>query len=103
GNLLMAAGVCTVALTLVIGWMVYLNITSLEKRKASGNADAGGNHLNNNGDLIVEFTWEKDPVTKATLGPDAKSAGKFVHAAIGGKASTHGLAPGAEGKDIDLV
>jgi len=103
GKLLMAAGIFSVAVTLTIGWLVYLNITNLDKTRASGNADSGGNRLNNSGDILTEFTWEKDPVTKATIGPDAVSSGKFAHAAMGGRASTHGLAPGAEGKDINLV
>jgi hypothetical protein len=103
GKLLMAAGVFSIALTMFVSWLVYLNMTNLEKVKASGNSDTGGNRLNTTGEVISEFTWERDPVTKATLGPDASTAGKYVHSAPGGRASTNGLAPGKEGKNIDLV
>ena len=103
GRLLIIAGVLSIVVTLVISWMVYLNLSNLDKIKASGNSEAGGNQLNPNSEIISEFTWEKDPVTHSTLGPDAISAGKSSHCVSGGRSFTHGLSAGSSGKDIDLV
>lgn len=103
GKLLMVVGALSIVLTLVTGWLVYLNMTQLSHTRASGNGDNGGNQLNRNSEIISEFTWEKDPVTHSTLGPDAISASSAAHAAPGGRSSTRGLAPGTNGKDIHLV
>ncbi len=103
GRLLVIVSAITITFTIVISWMVYLNITNLSLTKATGNGDAGGNQLNSNCEIISEFTWEKDPVTHSTLGPDAISSGKSAHAAPGGRSSTNGLAAGNSGKDIDLI
>jgi len=101
--MLMAVGALSLALTLIVSWLVYLNLTNLSKTRATGNGEAGGNKLNNNSEIISEFTWEKDPVTHSTLGPDATSVGKSAHAAPGGRSSTRGLAAGKPGKDINLT
>ena len=103
GRLLLVMGTIGISLTLVIGWLVYLNIASLSRIKATGNNEIGGNHLNNNSEIISEFTWEKNPVTQSTFGPDAISVSSSAHSAAGGKASTHGLAPGTSGKNIDFI
>lgn len=103
GRLFLVLGSIGISLTLVTGWLVYLNISNLSRIKATGNKEIGGNQLNNNSEIIAEFTWEKNPVTHSTFGPDAASVSSSAHSAAGGKAFTHGLAPGTSGKNIDLV
>ena len=103
GRLLMVVSIFTVTLSIVVSWMVYLNITNLSLTKATGAGDAGGSQLNSNCEIISEFTWEKDPVTHSTLGPDAISSGKSAHSLPGGRSSTGGLAAGTSGKGIDLT
>ncbi len=103
GRLVMVIGALSVALTLVVSWMVYLNISNLEKTRASGNGGTGGNHLNSNSEIISEFTWEKDPVTHSTLGPEGISVGKTAHSVPGGRSSTQGMSAGTSGKNIDLT
>ncbi|MBK7850673.1 MAG: hypothetical protein IPJ66_05865 [Bacteroidetes bacterium] len=88
---------------LTLGWLVYLNFNNLSKTRASGNgSEGGGIALNTTGEILTEFTWEKDPVTMATLGPDGIKSGKDAHSATGGRSSTNGLSPGPNGKDINL-
>ena len=103
-KLILVAGSVAVSVTLILGWLVFMNLHDLSKTKASGNPnEIGGNSLNTGGEILSEFTWEKDPVTHATLGPDAISAGKTAHSMAGGRASTGGLSAGKKGKDINLV
>ncbi len=97
---LIAASV-TFVVTMTTGILVYLNLNNLSKTRASGNGAEGGGNLNN-GDIITEFTWEKDPVTTATLGPDAIKVSETAHSMEGGRSSTGGLSPGSKGKNIDL-
>ena len=92
----------SVSLVLVLGWLVYLNLDNLSKTRASTGQENGGSILNPNGEIISEFTWESDPVTSATLGPDAIHVSKDAHSGPGGRASTNGLSAGPNGKDINL-
>jgi hypothetical protein len=101
-KIIMLCTAFTLLLTMSAGILVFLNLNNLSKTKASGTDQEGGGNNISNGDVITEFTWDSDPVTKATLGPDAINAGKEAHAMTGGRASTLGLSPGANGKDIDL-
>ena len=88
---------------LTLGWLVYLNFDNLSKTRASGNGgEGGGTALNTTGEILTEFTWEKNPVSLATLGPDAIKCSKDAHSMNGGRSSTNGLSPGPNGKDIDL-
>ncbi len=92
----------TLFFTISAGILVFLNLNNLSKTKASGTDQEGGGNNLSKGEIITEFTWDNDPVTKATLGPDAIKSGKDAHAMAGGRASTAGLSPGGNGKDIDL-
>jgi len=103
-RLILVAGGVAVSVTLLLGWLVFMNLHDMSKIRASGNPnETGGSALNCGGEILSEFTWEKDPVTHATLGPDAKSAGTLAHSMPGGRSSTGGLSPGKKGKDINLV
>lgn len=82
--------------------LVLLNMNSLKKIQATETGFEGGGNDVTNGEIISEFTWEKDPVSNAILGPDAFKSGKEAHSMDGGKGSTKGLSAGANGKNIDL-
>ncbi|HNP49918.1 MAG TPA: hypothetical protein PKL85_13830 [Bacteroidia bacterium] len=102
-RLAMVIGTFSGIFLLTMGWLVYLNFNNLSKTRASGEAEEGGGiSLNSQGEILAEFTWEKDPVTTATLGPDGTRCGKDAHSMSGGRSSTNGLSPGPNGKDIDL-
>src|SRR6266478_1896028 len=90
-------GSVIIVLTLTMGWLVFLNISMNTSIKASKNTSGGA--MLSNGEIISEFTWENDPATKATLGPDAIKISSSAHTTFGGKASTGGLAPGNPAKD----
>jgi hypothetical protein len=83
-----------------IGWLVFLNL-SQNTRTTASNTELGGTILNN-GEIISNFTWEKDPATKATLGPDAIKISTTAHAIFGGRSSTGGLSPGSPAQDINM-
>ncbi|MCC7232021.1 MAG: hypothetical protein IT242_03685 [Bacteroidia bacterium] len=100
-RLILVAGSVGLVVILTTGWLVYLNFQNLSKTQARNGSDNGGAQLSQ-GDIVAEFTWEKDPVTLATLGPDAISSSKEAHSAPGGRSSTQGLAPGQGGQDINL-
>ncbi len=99
-RILMVAGGVGISVMLIIGWMVFMNLQEISKTRASGTTSSSGG---SNGEILTEFTWEKDPITSATLGPDAISAGKDAHSMKGGRASTQGLSAGGNGKNIDMV
>src|ERR1041385_1909777 len=88
---ILLSGATIVVLTLTTGWLVFLNISLNVKIKAAANGNGG---MLSNGELVSEFTWEHDPVTKATIGPDAIKISNTAHTAMGGKASTSGLSAG---------
>lgn len=101
-RLLMVAGGLGISATLIVGWMVYLNIQDISKTRASANQLTSGTGGSTE-EILCEFTWEKDPVLSATLGPDAISSSLDAHSTTGGRASTRGLSAGKNGKNIDLV
>lgn len=97
------AGALGISTTLVIGWMVFMNFQEINSSKATGNKALAHGGTAENGEILCEFTWEKDPVTVATLGPDAISCSGDAHSSTGGRSSTRGLAAGSHGKNIDMV
>lgn len=99
---ILVAGSISFMLTLTAGIMVYLNINNVSKTRATATGTEGSGANLNNGDILTEYTWEKDPVTAATLGPDAIKVSKDAHSMPGGRSSTGGLSAGPNGKDIDL-
>ena len=101
-RLLLVAGGVSFMLTITAGLMVYLNVNNVSKTRATATGGEGSGATLGNGDILTEFTLEKDPVTTATLGPDAISVSKEAHSMPGGRSSTGGLSPGPNGKDIDL-
>ncbi|MBK6398498.1 MAG: hypothetical protein IPN61_08130 [Bacteroidetes bacterium] len=101
-RLLLVAGSVSFVLTITAGIMVYLNVNNVSKTRATATGGEGSGASLGNGDILTEFTWEKDPVTAATLGPDAINVSKDAHSMSGGRSSTGGLSAGANGKDIDL-
>ncbi len=102
-RLILVVGIVTFVFVLTVGLLVFFNLNNLSKSRAKGNgSESGGNILNQSGDIITEFTWEGESVLTATLGPDAIKAGKNAHTLFGGRASTKGIAPGKDGKDINL-
>ncbi len=92
----------SMVVSIAAGLLVFMNINNLSKTRASGTGSEGGGNNLGNGDIISEFTWEKDPITLAILGSDAIKSGKDAHSMTGGRSSTNGLSPGANGKNIDL-
>jgi hypothetical protein len=101
-RLLIVGGTLTVMFTITASLLVYLNISKVERTRASGTGDGGGGNYLNNGDIISEFTWERNPVTIATLGQDAIRVSEEANSVFGGRASTGGLSAGKTGKDINL-
>ncbi len=101
-RMIMLCTVFTLMMTVTAGILVFLNLNNLSKTKASGTGQEGGGNDINKGEIICEYTWDNNPVTTATLGPDAIKAGKDAHAMQGGRGSTFGLSPGGDGKDINL-
>ena len=101
-KLLIICAIASMIITIAGGLLVFLNINNLSKTKASGTGTEGGGNDLGNGEIISEFTWEKDPVTLAILGPDGIKAGKDAHSMPGGRSSTGGLSPGLHGKNIEL-
>ncbi len=99
---MLVTAVVTFTLTISAAILIYINVSSVSKTRATATGSEGSGTSLNIGDIISEFTWEKNPVTIATLGPDAISASKDAHSMSGGRSSTGGLSPGANGKDIDL-
>ncbi len=101
-RLILVVGILSMTFIFTIGLLVFLNLNNLSKSRATGNgSEAGGNVLNSAGDIISEFTWESENVLTATLGPDAIASGKQAHTVFGGRASTKGIAPGKDGKDLN--
>ncbi|MBK6987626.1 MAG: hypothetical protein IPH33_04945 [Bacteroidetes bacterium] len=101
-RVILVAGSISFMLTITAGIMVYLNVNNVSKTRATATGTEGSGASLSNGDIITEFTWEKNPVTIATLGPDAISVSKDAHSMSGGRSSTGGLSAGPNGKDIDL-
>ncbi len=101
-RLIIVAATVSFVVTMTTGFLVYLNLENLSKTRAAGNnlEGAGGNL--GNGDIITEFTWENDPVSGATLGPDGIKISKDAHSMAGGRSSTGGISPGGNAKNIDL-
>jgi len=101
-KMVMVAAAAGISVGIGLGWLVYMNFEDIEDTRASGGRSTSRNEAGR-GEILCEFTWEKDPVTSATLGPDAISAGPDAHCAKNGSGFTMGLAPGKRGKNIDLV
>ncbi len=101
-RLILVVGGISFMLTIFAGIMIYLNVNNVSKTRATATGTEGSGASLSNGDILTEFTWEKDPATLATLGPDAISISKDAHSMSGGRSSTGGLSAGPNGKDIDL-
>ena len=101
-RLMYIAAISTMIFTLSAGILVYLEFANQTKTRAQEGKEEGGGSNLNNGEIISEFTWEKDPVTASILGPDAIKISKEAHTKTGGKSSTNGLSAGSKGKNIDL-
>jgi len=99
-RMMVITGTLCLMFVLSIGWLVFLNL-SQNTRTSASNTEMGGTILNN-GEIISDFTWESDPATKATLGPDAIKISHTAHTAFGGRSSTGGLAPGLPAQDINM-
>jgi hypothetical protein len=99
-RMMVITGSLCLMFALSLGWLVFLNLSQNTHTSAS-TTEMGGNILNN-GEIISNFTWEKDPATKATLGPDAIKISSTAHTSFGGRSSGGGLAPGLPAKDIDM-
>ncbi len=100
-RMMVITGTLCLMFVLSLGWLVFLNM-SQNTRTSATTASMGGTILNN-GEIISNFTWENDPATKATLGPDAVSISNTAHTAFGGRSSSGGLAPGLPAQDINMV
>ncbi len=100
-RMIVITGTLCMMFVLSLGWLVFLNL-SQNTRTSASNTEIGGAILNN-GEIISNFTWEQDPATKATLGPDAVNISNTAHTAFGGRSSTGGLAPGQPAQDINMV
>ena len=101
-RIILACAIASGILTVTGCMLVLMNMYDLSKIRAAGTGTEGGGSDLNNGEIISEFTWDKDPVTMSTLGPDAIRVSKEAHSMPGGKGSTNGLSPGSKGKDIDF-
>jgi hypothetical protein len=99
-RMMVITGTLCLLFALSLSWLVFLNLSQNTRTKASNN-EMGGTILNN-GEIISNFTWEADPATRATLGPDAIKISNTAHTAFGGRSSTGGLAPGLPAQDINL-
>src|SRR5688572_3368871 len=99
-RMMVITGTLCMMFVLSIGWLVFLNL-SQNTRTTASNSEMGGTILNN-GEIISNFTWEKDPATKATLGPDAIKISNTAHTAFGGRSSTGGLSAGLPAQDINM-
>src|SRR4029078_3826624 len=84
-RMMLITGTLCFLFVLSIGWLIVLNL-SQNTRTIASNTEMGGTILNN-GEIISNFTWEKDPATKATLGPDAIKISKTAHTTVGGRGS----------------
>ena len=99
-RMMVITGSLCLLFALSLSWLVFLNL-SQNTRTSASNTEMGGTILNN-GEIICNFTWEKNPATKATLGPDAIKISNTAHTAFGGRSSTGGLAPGLPAQDINM-
>ncbi|MEY4594166.1 MAG: hypothetical protein RIQ47_576 [Bacteroidota bacterium] len=102
-RILLVTGALGISAGLVIGWMVFMNFQEVKTSKATGNQEMARGGSADHGEILCEFTWEKDPVTVATLGPDAISCSKDACSTPGGRASTRGLSAGSSKRNIDMV
>lgn len=53
--------------------------------------------------IVSMFTWDANPVTTASIGPNATSIGSSATSATGGVGGTNGLNPGLPTADINMV
>jgi hypothetical protein len=101
-RLLYVVAFTTLIITLVTGLLVVFNLNSFRKSRAMGMESEGGGTNLNRGEIISEFSWDKDPVTASIVGPDADRVSVEAHSMAGGRGATGGLAPGTGGKNINL-
>ena len=94
--------VFTSATLLMGGWFFYLNFLDWKSSKAGGNETASGGVQGTSGEVLCEFTWEHD-AGRSTQGPDVICIGGDACVVPGGRASTKGLSPGGNARDINLV
>ena len=78
-RLLAICAVLSIFVTVTACILVYININNNTKTKASSTGFQGGGNDLGTGEIISEFTWEKNPVTIATLGPDGSKVNKEAH------------------------
>jgi len=101
-RIIWVVGTLGISFALIGGWLVFMNLQQVNDTRASDNGNKASGGLVNSGEILTEFTWEKNPVTMATLGPDAISVSEDAHSVPGGKSSTGGLSPGKNGNNINL-
>jgi len=53
--------------------------------------------------IISQFTWDTNPVTKAAVGPNALSSSAKATSSTGGLNGTNGLNPGTPSTDVNLT
>ena len=53
--------------------------------------------------IISQFTWDTNPVTKAAVGPNALSSSAKATSSTGGLNGTNGLNPGTPSTNVDLT
>lgn len=93
------AAAATVSFVSVIGFVIFLNVSSLDDLKAEGEiTDKLGT-----GPIISKFTWEDPNPLKPEKGPMAKSINKTASVMPGGVSETKGLSAGLNNRDINLV
>lgn len=56
-----------------------------------------------NAQIISQFTWDSNPVTKADIGPDATSVSPSATSSPGGVGGTNGLNAGLPKMDLDFI
>lgn len=101
-NIVVIVACLSLFVTLTAGLLLFINLNNNIKSRASSTGLGGGGNDLGNGEIISEFNWENDPVTVATLGPDAMIASKDAHSKPGGQLSTNGLSAGANGNNINI-
>ncbi len=57
---ILVAGSVSFMLTIAAGIMVYLNVNNVSKTRATATGTEGSGASLSNGDIITEFTWEKN-------------------------------------------
>ncbi len=104
-RMMVVAGIVSILVLTTIVTLVIIHLGDTTNTKASDNGmEAGVNSIDlNSGEILSKFEWEQNPVTLATIGPNAISAGKTAKSSPGGRSSSNGLNPGNTGDGANLV